>query len=315
MKPNLDHGSSRSGPRRPSALSATRPTTTPLPRRRFLAACTGLPLATALRTRAAAAPPLRVLLLAGQSDILNWHADAALLPPDPADATVRFYYHTGAPPLHPQFPPDFFNATSRDAWTTLHPQTQDPYHKFHRTFFGPEMTLGRTLAAGGYGPLALLKIGYFGTNLAVDWHPDARSGNRLYALLRRQVTHALGLLRAESREYRMSGFFWMQGGSDGAREDYASAYARNLSLLVSRLRADFGTPTTPFILGRICPFPRHPHRETVRTAHRHLGETLPHAAWVDTDDLPLDTDGIHLVAPGIVTLGERFAAAWRKLAG
>jgi hypothetical protein len=53
-----------------------------------------------------------VLLLAGQSDILNWHADAALLPPDPADAGIRFYCRTGAPPLHPQFPRNFFSATS-----------------------------------------------------------------------------------------------------------------------------------------------------------------------------------------------------------
>ena len=285
-----------------------------LSRRHFVTLCGGASLAAVSRTRAAGESPLRVLLLAGQSDILNWHADAALLPPDPADAGIRFYYHTGAPPLHPQFPPNFFNATSRDAWTTLRPQTQEPYHKFHRTFFGPEMTLGRRLAAAGHGPLAIVKIGYFGTSLAVDWHPDAKSGNQLYALLHRQVTHALGLLRAEARPYHVSGFFWMQGGNDGARAAYATAYEQNLTLLIHRLRSDFGSPTTPFVLGRICPVAGNLNRETVRAAHVKVGETLPHAAWVDTDDLPLDQDGIHLLAPGIITLGERFAAAWLRSA-
>lgn len=261
----------------------------------------------------AAEPPLQVLILAGQSDILNWHADAALLPPHAADNRIRFYFHTGAPPLHPQFPRNFFNATSGDAWTTLRPQTQEPYHKFFRTFFGPEMTLGRRLHDAGVGPIAIIKIGYFGTNLAVDWHPEATTGNQLYALLHRQVTHALRLLRTEARPFSVAGFLWMQGGSDGARAAFAAKYEQNLLLLLRRLRSDFGTDATPVVLGRIPPVANSPHRETVRAVHVKLGSTQPHTAWVDSDDLPCDTDGVHLIAPGIVTLGERMADSWLRL--
>lgn len=263
----------------------------------------------------AAEPPLTVLILAGQSDILNWHADAALLPADPADSEIRFYYHTGAPPLHPQFPRNFFNATSADAWTTLRPQTQEPYHKFFHTFFGPEMTLGRRLHAAGVRPLAIIKIGYFGTNLAEDWRPDATSGNQLYALFRRQVTNALARLRDERREFRVAGFFWMQGGGDGAKAAFAVRYEGNLAQLIERMRADFGTPGTPFVIGRIPHIANAPHRETVRAAHVKLGTTLPGVAWINSDDLPCDTDGVHLLAPGIITLGERMATAWLKLTG
>ncbi|MEN9637561.1 MAG: hypothetical protein RL077_5965 [Verrucomicrobiota bacterium] len=263
----------------------------------------------------AAAAPLTVLILAGQSDILNWHADAALLPAGPADSEIRFYYHTGAPPLHPQFPRNFFNATSRDAWTTLRPQTQEPYHKFFRTFFGPEMTLGRRLSTLGVGPLAIIKIGYFGTNLAEDWRPEASAGNQLYALFRQQVTTALAHLRDERREFHVAGFFWMQGGGDAATAAFAARYEENLVRLIDRMRADFGTAGTPFVIGRIPRIANAPHRETVRAAHVKLGTTLPGVTWVDSDDLPGDTDGVHLLAPGIITLGERMAAAWLTLAG
>jgi len=263
----------------------------------------------------AADPPLTVLILAGQSDILNWHADAALLPSDEADAGIRFYYHTGAPPLHPQFPRNFFNATSHDIWTTLRPQTQETYHKFFRTFFGPEMTLGRRVAAAGVGPVAIIKVGYFGTNLAEDWRPGATAGNQLYALFHRQVTNALDRLRAERREFHVAGFFWMQGGSDGAKAAFAARYEENLAQLIHRLRADFGAVGTPFVIGRIPRIANAPHREIVRAAHVKLGTTLPGVAWIDSDDLPCDTDGVHLLAPGIVTVGERMAAAWLKLAG
>src|SRR5688572_18914081 len=39
-----------------------------------------------------------VIIVAGQSNVLNWHAAAAKLPADPRDAGILFYYETGAPP-------------------------------------------------------------------------------------------------------------------------------------------------------------------------------------------------------------------------
>jgi hypothetical protein len=131
--------------------------------------------------------------------------------------------------------------------------------------------------------------------------------------MRTQVNRALGLLRAEGRPYRVGGIFWMQGGSDGARKEFAAMYADNLALLMARMRTDFGDTATPLVIGRIPAVPNSPQREVVRAVHVKLGSTLPRAAWVDTDDLPCDTDGVHLIAPGIITLGERMAEAWLKI--
>ena len=265
---------------------------------------------------AAGEAPLTVLVLAGQSEMLDWHADAALLPSDPADASIRFYFHTGAPPLHPQFPPNFFNATSHDAWTVLRPQTQEPYHKFFRTFFGPEMSLARQLDRKGVRPLAIIKVGYFGTNLAEDWRPDAAAGNQLYALFSQQVTQALGRLKAEGRAFNVAGFFWMQGGSDAGRPGFAAAYGKNLSAFIARVRADFGTAETPFVIARISP--RRPDkpsadRELIRAAQVAVADRQLQCAWIDADDVSYAEDGAHPDALGTITLGERLAAAWLKL--
>ena len=107
----------------------------------------------------------------------------------------------------------------------------------------------------------------------------------------------------------------MQGGGDAAKAAFAARYEENLVRLIDRMRADFGTAGTPFVIGRIPRIANAPHRETVRAAHGKLGTTLPGVTWVDSDDLPCDTDGVHLLAPGIITLGERMAAAWLTLAG
>lgn len=258
-----------------------------------------------------------VLIVAGQSNVLNWHADAAALPPNHADAAIKFYYHTGAPPSKGGEKP--FNATSAGAWTTLRPQRQEPYVRYAREFFGPEISLARSLDAGGVKPLAIIKVGYFGSTLAEDWRPDATSGNRLYALFRAQVETALDLLRAAGETPRVGGIFWMQGETDGANATRAAAYEQNLVAFIARLRTDFGDDRSPrplpFVLGRVGPPPTrgYAHQSVVRSAQVRVATRLPEVAWVDTDDLGRDTDGVHLLAPGVLSLGERWAAAWRKL--
>lgn len=258
-----------------------------------------------------------VLIVAGQSNVLNWHADAAALPPSKADAGITFFYHTGAPPSKGGEMP--FNATSAGAWVSLRPQRQEPYVRYAREFFGPEILLGRSVDAHGVKPLAIIKVAYFGSNLADDWRPDAASGNRLYGLLRAQVDTALDLLRTAGDTPRVAGFFWMQGETDGANAVPATAYEQNLRAFIARVRADFGEARAagalPFVLGRVGPPPPkgYAHQHTVRAAQVRVAESVTRVAWIDTDDLPRDTDGVHLLAPGVLALGERWANAWLRL--
>jgi hypothetical protein len=137
-------------------------------------------------------------------------------------------------------------------------------------------------------------------------------GNRLYARLRTQVGAALQLLRERGDTPRLAGFFWMQGETDGASAVHAAAHEDNLAKFTARLRADFAVPDLPFVLGRVGPRPPkgYAFQDTVRAAQVRVAQAGARIAWVDTDDLPRDTDGIHLLAPGVIALGERMAEAW-----
>ncbi len=256
--------------------------------------------------------PTSVFIVAGQSNILNWHANAAELNPDPVDNGIAFYHLSGAPPDRGFTTP--INATSHGRWINLSPQRQEPFVRYERDFFGPEITLSRRLAQFGVTPLAIIKIGFFGTNLANDWHPRATTGNQLYARLLREIGNALRPWQESGRAFQLAGIFWMQGETDAANHAFASAYATNLHALITSVRSDLDAPGLPFILGRVGPRPPRDYlyQETVRSAQSYVPTTLPATSWVDTDDLSRDSDGIHLLAAGVAELGERWADAWMQ---
>jgi hypothetical protein len=252
---------------------------------------------------------LHIIIVAGQSNALNWHADAQLLESSPVDRDIPFYYHTGLPPDRGYEVP--FNATSDSLWTTLSSQTQQPFVRYFEHFFGPEITLARELSAH-IPNLAVFKSAYGGSNLASDWKKGAGTGNQLYDHMLGQYNHATALLDSGSIQYEVAGFFWIQGESDAASVDYATAYEINLKNLIQNIRADVGNPALNVVLARIGTHlpPPYIYKETVRTAQMTVAEDDPLVSWVDTDDLPKDTDSIHLLADGVKTAGQRMAAAW-----
>lgn len=274
-------------------------------------------LASVAASAAQIVPPgktVTVFIVAGQSNMLNWHAAAGALPADPRDPQVLFYHVTGAPPDKGLAVP--VNASSRGEWIALGPQEQDPFVKYERRFFGPEITLARNLAGPvGTTPVAVIKIGYFGSNLAADWRPGATGGNRLYRTLLTEIERALRKLAAQGRPGVLAGFFWMQGETDANRADHADAYAANLEDFIGRVREDLSAPSLPFVLGRIGPPPPkgYEFQNQVRRAQTSVAARVAATAWVDTDDLPRDTDHVHLLAEGVLRLGERWADAWRHL--
>lgn len=256
-------------------------------------------------------PRTRLLIVAGQSNMLNWHAAASAVPADSGDASIPFYFATGAPPSQGWEQP--VNSTSFGRWTHLRTQRQEPYVKYEREFFGPEISLARTLRRATGEAIAVIKIGFFGTTLAEDWNPDATTGNRLYKKLLDEVKRAqTGWAETGAPPLEFAGFFWMQGETDARTAGHASQYETGLRTFIARVRRDLASPGLPCVIGRIGPPPTkgYPFQEQVREGQVRALRDVPAAAWSDTDDLPRDTDEIHLLAPGVLTLGERWAHAW-----
>jgi hypothetical protein len=255
---------------------------------------------------------LHIIIVAGQSNAMNWHADAQLLESSPIDNTIPFYYNTGMPPDRGFDVP--FNSTSDSLWTTLSWQTQDPFVRYFEQFFGPEITLARDLSAH-IPNLAVFKSAYGGSNLASDWKKGASSGNQLYDHMLAEFSHATALLDASNVQYEVVGFFWIQGESDAANVDFATDYESNLNNLIQNIRDDVGHPELQVVLTRIGAQLPHPYtfKETVRQAQMNVADNDPFVSWVDMDDQALDTDSVHLLADGVKIIGQRMAAAWMNL--
>lgn len=254
----------------------------------------------------------KIIIVAGQSNTLNWHSAASEINTLVIDEQIPFYYHCGAPPDRGFDVP--FNVTSNGLWETLKTQTQDPYIALEKDFFGPEITLARSLYEE-YGNIAVIKCAYFGTNLAKDWDPEATSGNQLYKQLFDQLNLALPKDNQGYWINNIIGFFWMQGESDASKEQYANDYQTNLTNFIETLRNDLQNQQLKVVLGRIgsqLP-PPYVHKEIVRTAQVNVADNDPLVEWVDTDDLPLDTDNVHHIAAGTKLLGIRWAEAFLNL--
>jgi hypothetical protein len=255
---------------------------------------------------------LNIVIVAGQSNAMNWHADAQQIDSTSSNQSIPFYYHSGLPPDRGFDVP--FNATSDSNWVNLSYQSQQPFIKFFPNFFGPEITLANELSKP-IPNLAVFKSAYGGSNLALDWQKGSTSGNQLYDTMLGQFKHATALLDSSNVQYKVVGLFWMQGESDAANQTYANNYESNLKNLIQNIRADVGKPSLSVVLGRIgaqLPSP-YDFKETVRTAQLKVAEDDALVSWVSIDDQPLDTDDIHLLADGVKVLGERMANAWLNL--
>ena len=142
-----------------------------------------------------------------------------------------------------------------------------------------------------------------------DWKPekgDQPKGNGdLYDRLMAKVNTAI-----KGKQVGSVTFVWMQGERD-AKERHGEVYAASLKGLVEQLATDLKRNDINVVIGRINDFSMnnksHPHWTIVRKAQVEAAESLPKGAWVDTDDLNGQKNGIHATKEGYKTLGERFA--------
>jgi hypothetical protein len=114
-------------------------------------------------------------------------------------------------------------------------------------------------------------------------------------------------------------FVWMQGEADANHKGYGELYADALAGLLKQLQGDLGREDLDMVLGRISDFGNNdpenrPGWNIIRDVQVKFGTEQPQRrAWVDTDDLNGQTDGLHFTREGYQTLGERFAEAAIRL--
>jgi hypothetical protein len=260
--------------------------------------------------------PVDVILLAGQSNAVGFDADPNLLPPDPRDRHVLFWWRCGDPP------PDAHDSTSGGKWTYLQPQPKGnplPVDQDTRQFgnfshanggFGPEIEFARTLADNDGHLVAIVKVAFSGTGIHTDWNPrdDGPSG----ACYRSLVTESRAAIRAlSSRGLKptLRAIAWVQGESDCNTKD-AGLYEARMSEFITDLRADLGAPRLFVLMGLNDRFkgPDDPSTKIVVAAQKDVGRELAHCIYVETAGASL-ANRYHFDAAGNLDVGRRFALA------
>lgn len=186
-----------------------------------------------------AAPPLRVFVFAGQSNMGGADTepgDIASFPPfatvaEPRD-DVRYRYVLGRE-----------DKQRSDGWVPLQPVGDD---------FGPELVFARDVTAHTDGPIAIVKVAAGGTTLGRDWNPERPGGFELYPLALRTVQDALRELDEHGVRWRLEGFVWHQGENDMFDDAFRDAYRDNLRGFIARWRSDLDAPELRFYVGELC---------------------------------------------------------------
>ena len=179
---------------------------------------------------------------------------------------------------------------------------------------GPEVGFERVLAANGVDNIAIIKVANNYSALE-----NGRSawvkGNSIYTSLTSFVNQRLQDLTNLGYTYTIRGFIWHQGIDDAILGRSQTDYRNDLIQIISDLRNDYGTVSTPFVLARSVnnPIVGAVKMAPIRAAQVNVASSVAYTGWINIDDLTPYINSVHLSAQSQITAGERFATAWLSL--
>jgi alpha-galactosidase len=132
---------------------------------------------------------------------------------------------------------------------------------------GPELQFGNVVGDYFDGPVLIIKTAWGGKSLAVDFCPPDAAGSSGYEHIPRApkdvgyyyvqmlatVHDVLDHLDKyvpgyQGQGYELAGFGWHQGWNDRINPAFNAAYETNLVHLIHDVRRDLGTPNLPFVI-------------------------------------------------------------------
>jgi hypothetical protein len=218
-----------------------------------------------------AAPPVKVFILAGQSnmegqavvdmagkDYNEGKGTLAMLIADPAKAAA--FKHLKDSSGKWTVRDDVFVHYQRENQRLLSGPLGLGFSVYGDTHhFGPELQFGHVVGDRFADPVLLIKTAWGGKSLFVDFRPPSSGGEvgKYYTLMLAQVREALANMETEfpatkGRSAELAGFVWYQGWNDGTNAKVAiPEYEQNLVNLIRDVRRDLKTPKLPVVIGEL----------------------------------------------------------------
>ncbi len=198
--------------------------------------------------------PVKVFILAGQSNMLGYGEVSENLP-----------HVDHLPKLTAEDPATYgkYWTKRNDVWVCM--PNRNPgelkigFAANRERNLGPELSLGHEFGDHFAEEVLFIKVSVGGTTLAEDWlppsavdQPDEVMGP-LYAEMVAYVNDVLTNIgdywpAYQGQGYDIGGFIWLQGWNDMLKPDFLSIYEENLMALVSDVRSEFGIPDLPVMI-------------------------------------------------------------------
>jgi len=263
----------------------------------------------------AADKPIKVFILAGQSNMVGW-GDSTKLPDELRKGNDRvLMFEDGK--WQPLRPHQGANQGQRRVGLT-------------EFSFGPEIAFAHAMTkALPDETIGVIKFSIGGTSL-LAWKPDwskedaDRVGQGGLGSLYKRLIEKVGQAK-RSRGIEVVGFLWLQGGGDMKKVDVAKEYLDNLKALVAAVRKETGVDNLPFIYGSprneevpddlsgLVPkvrIGRYSAVEWVLKAQFDAQKAIPNSKMVILRDIEKHPQNVHYNTAGQLKAGELFAEAF-----
>lgn len=309
-----------------------------MPRRWIRTALLGVLLATLAVPATAADKPVKVFILAGQSN-MEGHG---FIKADPKrnEGKGSLEYVTRLPATADRFKhllgPDGKWAARDDVWIHY----LDRKGKLTAGFgvkedrIGPELGFGFVIGDAFEEPVLLIKLAWGGKSLAKDFRPPSAGGEvgPFYKEIVERTKAVLKDLKKEfseigDRGYELAGFGWHQGWNDRVNQAFNDEYEKNLAHFIRDVRKDLGVKDLPFVIaetGMTGPEEKHPRALALMKAQAAVAEYVEfkgNVAFVSTRSFWRDKEvsptaqGYHWNsnAETYYLIGEAMGTAMKKL--